>query len=150
VRNPTVRAARPPQVLERDVRAVIANLANGKQGNAQGGDQRVRRTRRRAVGAICPVSQVEARHDPVVAAVLVDVADGHGGRGEAVHEDSFKFALREVDDAHEECEFLEARGGGACAVDERAREVHERVDQEGPEVFDDEDGAPGDLRACIC
>jgi hypothetical protein len=40
---------------------------------------------------------------------------------------------------------LELRGGFRGAVEERSGEVHEGVDEKGTEIFDDENGAPGDL-----
>lgn len=152
LRDTTIRGARASKVLERDVRAVVACLADNKQRNARVCEDRVRGLRGRTVGAVCPVCEVQARHDPVVSRVLVDVADGHGRRGEAVHEEGLILALGEVDDAHEECELLQRRGGLVGGVEERPREVHERVDQKRAEVLDNEDGAPGDLRTCasIC
>ena len=111
------------------MRDVIRDFAHGKQRDAEVRDERVGRLSGRAVGAVCPVRQVQAREDPVVARVLVDVADGHRGAAEAVDEDGLVLALGEVDDAHEEREALERGGGGAVGVvEERAGEVHQRVD----------------------
>jgi hypothetical protein len=56
-----------------------------------------------------------------------------------------------VNDAHEEGELLQrgCRRGGA--VDDGPCEVHEGMDEEGSEVFDNEHGAPGDLGTCeVC
>lgn len=65
-----------------------------------------------------------------------------------MHEERFVLAFREVDDAHEQGEALE-RGCRLAVrvVDVRTESVHEGVDEEGSEVFDDEDGAPGYLGA---
>ena len=46
-------------------------------------------------------------------------------------------------------EGLEGGRRGGSGVDGGAEEVEEWVDQQGPEVFDYEDGAPGDLEAWI-
>lgn len=53
-----------------------------------------------------------------------------------------EFAFCEVDHTHEECELLEVGGRCASAVDVWPSEIHEWVDEEGPEIFHDEDGAP--------
>jgi hypothetical protein len=68
-----------------------------------------------------------------------------------VDEEGFELALEEVQDDHPEGEGLQGRGalvGGREGVDVRAEVVDERVDEERAEVFDDEDGTPGDLRTC--
>lgn len=81
-------------------------------------------------------------------AVFEDVEDGHGGVAEAVNEEGFELAFEEV--KSDECagEELEGGGGGRgggvyCAPEE----VEEGVNEERAGVFDDEDGAPGNLRA---
>ena len=66
-------------------------------------------------------------------------------------EESFELALEEVEDNHPEGEGLQGRRAlveGREGVDVRAEVVNERVDEERAEVFDDEDGTPGDLRTC--
>lgn len=60
--------------------AVVADLADCEQGDAEICQERVRRFSSRAVRTVAPVCQVEARENPVVAAVLEDVHDGHRGR----------------------------------------------------------------------
>jgi hypothetical protein len=62
-----------------------------------------------------------------------------------VYKDGLVFALRKMQHAHYEGELLELRGGFRGAVEERSGEVHEGVDEKGTEIFDDENGAPGDL-----
>jgi hypothetical protein len=57
------------------VRAIVANLANCEQGNAEVGKERVRGPSGWAVGFVAPVCKVKAREDPVIAAVLGIVAD---------------------------------------------------------------------------
>lgn len=66
-----------------------------------------------------------------------------------MHEKRLVLALCEVNHTHEECERLERRSWRRRSVDDRTAEVDERVDEEGSEVFDDEDGSPGDLRALM-
>jgi len=83
-----------------------------------------------------------------VGGVLEDVARGHGGVAEAVDEEGFEFAFDEVEGDGYAGEGLQGRGRGVGAgVYVGAEEVEEWVDEEGAEVFDDEDGAPCDLRA---
>lgn len=76
-------------------------------------------------------------------------------------EDCFEFALEEVQGYHPEGEGLEGRGSGEggvggefadgegvrVAVDVGSQVVEGWVDEEGAEVFDYEDCAPGDLGA---
>ncbi len=80
--------------------------------------------------------------------VLEDVARRHCDIAETVDEEGFEFAFDEVEGDGYAGEGLEGRGrGGGSAVDVGAEEVEEGVDEEGTEVFDDEDGSPCDLRA---
>jgi hypothetical protein len=68
-----------------------------------------------------------------------------------VDEEGLELALEEVQDDHPEGEGLQGRGAiveGREGVDVGAEVVDERVDEERAEVFDDEDGTPGDLRTC--
>jgi hypothetical protein len=62
-----------------------------------------------------------------------------------VDKESLELALCKVYDAHQQCKLLELRRRRRGAVNERTTEVDERVDEEGSEVFDDEDSSPGDL-----
>lgn len=83
--------------------------------------------------------------------VLEDVQERHGGQGEAVDEERLELALEEVQHNHPKGQGLQGRGAlveGGQGVDVRAEVVEERVDEERAEVFDDEDGTPGDLRTC--
>lgn len=57
-------------------------------------------------------------------------------------EEGLELALCKMGNAHEEGKLLELRGRRRSAIDEGAAEVDERVDEEGSEVFDDEDGSP--------
>lgn len=62
--------------------------------------------------------------------------------------DGFVFALEKVCDDHGHCEVL---GGGKrrrVAVDIGTNDEEEGVDEDGSEVFEDEDCDPGHLWAC--
>ena len=59
-----------------------------------------------------------------------------------MHKERLKLALSKMNDAHGECECLELRGRGRSTVDQRTAVVDERMDDEGSEVLDDEDGSP--------
>lgn len=63
-------------------------------------------------------------------------------------EDGLVLALCKVEDTHEQRELLQLRSRSVGTIDERASEVHKRVDEERTEVLDDEDRSPGDLGAC--
>lgn len=86
--------------------------------------------------------------------VAEDVEEGHGLRGEAVDEECFDLALDEVEDGHVGDEGLEGGdggggdGAGVVGVEVGTEEVeNDGVDEERAEVFDYEDGTPGDLRS---
>lgn len=104
-----------------------------------------------SVGAEDPVGDVEAGEGPVVSAVLEDVAGRHGCVAEAVDEDGLILALEEVNGQESTDEELGVGGVGegliVVEVKQRAEgEEEESWDEEGTQVFDDEDGAPCDLR----
>ena len=79
--------------------------------------------------------------------VLEDVKDGHGGGAEAVDEEGFELALGEVDHDEDQRERLEVGCATACGAGVGEVEVEEGMDQEGAEIFDEEDCAPLYLRA---
>lgn len=73
-------------------------------------------------------------------AILEDVDQRHRGGGEAMNEEGLKFALDKVQGDEGDGEGLECGG-------RRQAGVKHGVDENRPEVFDQEDGAPGDLGA---
>jgi len=80
--------------------------------------------------------------------VLEDVVRGHRGVAEAVHEQRLQFSLQKVKCDGDARQGLQGGGRGAgVLVDIGAQEVEQWVDEEGAEVFDYEDGAPGYLGA---
>lgn len=86
-------------------------------------------------------------------AVLEDVAGGHGGAAETMHEDRLILALQEVQGQQGADEELQVRGLGErlaeAEVQERSeREKEERGDQKRAEIFNDKDGTPGNLGSC--
>jgi hypothetical protein len=85
-----------------------------------------------------------------VGAVLEDVTGGHGGVAEAVHEEGLILTLQEVQGQEEADQELNVgwlgEGLVEVEVDQIAEgEEEEGRDEEGSEVFNDEDGAPCDL-----
>lgn len=66
-----------------------------------------------------------------------------------MNEKRLELSLGKVQNTHEERELLQLRSRYISTVNIRASQVHERVDEEGTEIFDDEDGSPGDLSTCI-
>lgn len=125
----------------------IEQFAHSEEGNASIRNERVRLAGGWCPRCIRPVSQVDPREDPVVCAILEDVARRHRGGRKAVHEQRFILALQEVQNTHDQRKLLELRGGLRGAVDQRAAVVHERVNEKGAEVFHHENCPPGNLRA---
>lgn len=149
------------EVREHDVRVEVRELAGNEEGGAGGDDVGVAARGEGpggdGVGGEDEVGDVEAGEEPVVGGVADDVEGGHGGGGELVHEDGLELALDEVHEQHPEGQGLDARerarrvraeeGGG---VDVGAQGVgEEEGEEEGPGVFDEVDGAPGDLGAWV-
>lgn len=103
-------------------------------------------------GTVDVPGEEDSGEEPVVCRVLEDVEDGHGRRGEAVEEDAFELALEEVEGGENHEEGLSGGSlgdGGEVGVEVGAGEVEEGVDDERAEVFDNEDGAPANLRTWI-
>ena len=101
-------------------------------------------------GRVHGVGAEETRKDPVEGAVFEDVAGRHGAGGELMHEEGFELALDEVRDEHGEGEPLgvgEGRGRGDAFVEVGTGEDDGYVEEDGAEVFEEEDGLPGDLGA---
>jgi hypothetical protein len=103
----TVCSTWPAQIPQCGVRDIVGDFSDSEERNTQVCEERIALPRSRGVGAIGPVCQVQTREDPVVARVLVDVADGHCRAAEAVDEQSLVLAFGEVNDAHEKSETLE-------------------------------------------
>lgn len=87
-------------------------------------------------------------------AVLDDVEGRHGGVAESVDEDGLIFTLQEVEGEKAAEEDLQVRrfrdGLVEVEVEVRSEGKEEQGrDEHGSEIFDDEDGAPADLRAQI-
>ena len=87
-----------------------------------------------------------------MAAVLDDVACGHGGIAETVDEDGFVFALDEVAGQEGADQELELRWVGEWLVEVKVDiwaegEEEQSRDEERSEVFDNVDGAPSKLGA---
>jgi hypothetical protein len=108
-----------------------------------------------SVRAVKVPGHERASKDPVMGRVAKDVGERHGLGGEAVDEDGFELALNKVEDRHEEDDVLDWRdGGGADFALEVGIEVgtekveNDGVNEERAQIFDDEDGAPGDLGSC--
>lgn len=146
--------AQASQVL---VHNPVANLTKREQDQAEivQGDELV--TGREVARGVDVESAEEAGHDPVKGRVADDVAGGHGVGRELVDEEGLVLALEEVDVEEGEEEPLnlcDGRGGlgdvlelaGEDGVEVGTDEGDEGVEEDGAEVFDYEDGAPGYLR----
>ena len=153
---PAAVAAQPP---ERQVRGEVTELADGVQRERKGGEPRERRVVRggaRGGGRVRAQGYVGPGEEPVVRRVLENVGEGHRGGGEAMNEERLELTLEEVEGYHGQRESLRcSRGregriarGRMGVVKVGAEEVDEWVEEEGPEVFDYEDCAPGDLGSC--
>lgn len=85
----------------------VAELADDIHGQRRVRDKRIaglRSWRGRSVGEVGDESTTE---DPVVRAVLEDVAHGHRSQAETVDEDRLQLTLEEVKCDHEQAEGLE-------------------------------------------
>lgn len=148
-RHTTVSSARTAQVAQRQVGGEVGELTEDVQSN--GGVSQERRgvcACGRGQGRVSEVCDQHAGEQPVVGGVLEDVEEGHGCEGEAVDEEGLELAFDKVEHDHPEGEGLEGRRTlveGRKSVNVWAEVVEDRMDQEGSEVFDDEDGTPGDL-----
>lgn len=137
----------------------VANLADGEEGNAEV----VKKTKivavSRRTGAVDVEGAHEAGKEPVEGRVAEDVGGGHGVGRELVDEEGLVLALEEMEVEEGKEEPLDLGHGrlGLVLVGPRAEAVNvwakqgdEDVEENGAEVFDHEDGAPGDLGACGC
>ena len=129
----------------------VGNLTEDKEGSTDPDEQGAMVLGgSRRIGAEDPVGDVETGESPVVGAVLKDVASGHGGIAESVHEEGLILALEEVqgqEEADEELHvgWLRERLFKVEVHEVTEGEEEESWNQEGAKVFDNEDGAPCDL-----
>lgn len=101
------------------------------------------------VRVVADVCAEETGRGPVEEAVLEDIRGGHGIRRELVHEERFELALDEVQDHHGEGQPLGSRHGRvAIFVQVGTQSDDQDVEEDGAEVFNEEDGPPGNLGAC--
>lgn len=56
-------------------------------------------------------------------------------------------SLCKMQDTQNKRERLQLRGWSLCAIDPRATVVYEGVNKQRTQIFNDEDGSPGDLSA---
>lgn len=148
--NTTLSGTGPTQVPKHIVGIQICQLSEHEYGKASVYKSRVVVwAGGGGIGTENPVGNVEAGEGPVVGTVLENVAGGHGSIAEAVHKDSLILALQEVDGekgADEELHVRRSRNSVIVEVQEGTeREEEESWDEEGTEVFNDEDGTPCDL-----
>lgn len=130
--NTTLGSTRTTEITQNQVRVEVRHLTEDEQCNAGVYENGVvlRRGSRR-VGAEYPVRDVEASEGPVVGAVLEDVAGGHGGVAEAVHEEGLILALQEVQGQEEADEELQVGGLGEGLVEVEVDQVAEGEEEEG-------------------
>jgi hypothetical protein len=154
----TAGAAKRGQVL---VDQEVASLAKDKQGQANSVDSQVLGLRRGREGGVDLDGGQNTRDRPVEEGVAEHVPHGHRARRESVHERGLVLPLGEVNHDAGERELLrhgERTGGvgrGHEALDVRvdggidvgAQAQRQGVEDQGAQVLDHEDGAPGQLRA---
>lgn len=147
VRDLALSAARRPQAGEIQVHQGVANLAKQVEHSAGGVNKRLVRGGSQRPGAVVDGPGAQgAGKGPVEEAVFEDVARGHGVCGELVDEERLNLALGKVRHDHAEAEPL--RGGHGWVLEEvRPGGDGEAVEEDGAEIFDDEDGSPGNLEA---
>lgn len=125
----------------------VADLTKQVERGADSIDDRVVGAGGQRPGTVVDGPGAEGAGDgPVEEAVLEDVAGRHGVCGELVDKERLELALGKVGDDHAEAEPLRWRHG---RVLEQVRPGGDggAVDEDGAQVFDDEDGSPCDLDA---
>lgn len=105
--------------------------------------------RRKGGGGVDEEGEVEAGNEPVIAGVLEQVEQRHGGGGELVDVDGLDFSLEEMQHAQSEHQLLGKRVLKALSVEELLAKENDGVGQKGTQVLENEDGSPGDLRAQV-
>lgn len=135
----------------------VGRLAAKEQRNAHIIQQSQLGTRGERARRVDEVGGHEASSDPVEDAVLDNVEGRHGGSGEAVQESGLELALDKMADKHVETDLLDDGEWDLVSVFVKVRVdlgklgahgVEEGVEEDRTEVFNEVDGAPGDLRAC--
>ena len=136
----------------------VARLTDGKDGEAEVVERDKLITSRKVAGSVNVQRAKQTGHEPVEGRIAEDVAGGHGVGRELVDEDGLVLALEEVNLEQREEDPLHLGDGGSDlvlvvegsdAVDVRADEGDEGMEEDGAEVLDHEDGSPCDLGACF-
>lgn len=133
-----LRAAAATEIAQHDVRVQIPDLADDVEKECGISDIGVEWLGGRSGGPVGPEGDIRATEKPVVGRVFENVHEGHASGGESVDEKGFKLAFDEVQ--HYECESERLELGWAGG--RRQEGVQDRVDEDGPQIFDQEDGAP--------
>lgn len=145
--------AQARQVLVHDE---VARLAAQEQREAHVVQGAERSAGSRRPGRVDEVAGQQAGEDPVEERVAEDVEGWHGAGGEVVQEGGLELTLDEVRHEHVEARLLHHRHGQLVSVlvevrvdlgELRADRVEECVEEDRPQVLDEEDGSPCHLRA---
>lgn len=150
-RDLALSAARRSQRRQIQVHRGVAHLSKQVEGGADGVDDGEIGAGSQRARVVDGQRAEQTGQGPVEDAVLEDVEDGHRVGRELVNKQRLELALDEVGNDHAEAEPLgEGHGlgrGASISVDVRPSGDDEDVDQDRAQVLDEEDGAPGNLRA---
>lgn len=139
------------EILQNDVSVAVGEL--GKNHNSRGrvdergvvlngtsyrGSREPRRVDERR--------QEEAREKPVVSRVLENIEEWHSSVAESMNEKRLEFTLDVVSNSERDSYGLHLGRHEVALPDLGTKIVEERMDQDGPSVFSEEDGSPSNLR----
>jgi hypothetical protein len=145
--DPTLCGARLSQVAKSDVAHQVHELKHSKdtcEGQGQCGRDPLGAC---VVGVQEEVHVDESENEPVVAAVLEKIEEGHSIIAESVHEQGLQLSLKVVTDDHRDTDFLVESKRIGFAVNLFLQKTQYCSDKNGTKVFDQEYSLPRYLRA---
>lgn len=155
-RKPPLRLTGLAQRLQVEMHARVSHLSEDVDGETDIVHHRDDRAGSETPRAVDLEGRKQTGWDPVVSRVPKDVGPWHGGGGEAVHEKSLKLALGEVAHDNEEGQLLRGielvvfvRETNDKLDKVRHSQHHEGLDDQGSEILENEDSAPGNLQAHV-
>lgn len=133
-RDSPFRGPRSTEITQNQVSVQVRQLCESEESHPAIQESCVGFGCRSGIGAEDPVSDIEASQDPIVGAILEDVARRHRSIAETVDEDGFELAFQEMDGQQAADEQLDVGGLGKgfikIVVDERPEGEEEKCRNE--------------------